>query len=240
MGFFRKWWIRDGGKGLEKWESPIVCLYDWFKNLQITTTKLKNHPKLIVIKNEHEGLVSWEEFISSNSNQHQISKDKNNPPTWWMRFQFKTLTLVLKIDAWIVTNGNLFMGIYGSDDITISTMKRISNKAYKGLNIPSSSLLMSRSKSTKKPNLVEKSQLCQQFNLVKLLIGPCLATLNWKSMTEHYSFLRSNFNFPMSSKRGWLNWSKPPPPFPEPSISSYYIGTWYGVVCLLLYMSKML
>jgi hypothetical protein len=61
--------------------------------------KFKNHPALIAIEKEHEGLVGWEEFLSWNSNQHQVLKDKNKPPTWWMRFQVKTLTLVLKIDA---------------------------------------------------------------------------------------------------------------------------------------------
>jgi hypothetical protein len=99
MGCFRKCWNRDGGKGLKKWEPPIVCLYDWFKNLQITNPKLKNHPTLIAIEKEHEGPDGWEEFPSWNSNQHQISKDKNNPPTWWMRFQVKTLTLAFHIDA---------------------------------------------------------------------------------------------------------------------------------------------
>jgi hypothetical protein len=57
MGFFRKCRIIDGGKSLEKWESPIVCLFDWFKKLQITNTKLKNHLALIAIEKEHEGLV---------------------------------------------------------------------------------------------------------------------------------------------------------------------------------------
>ncbi len=48
--FFKSVKFRDGGKGLQKWEPPFVCLCDWFKNLQITNPKFKNHPTLVAIE----------------------------------------------------------------------------------------------------------------------------------------------------------------------------------------------